>query len=485
MIHELLLVLSAHKSSIFKPWPSPPSVPETLLLDDTFPSVHPSERAALNNLAHLGFLHRSLQRSTTARSGPSIVTRAIVARIKDKVNEFSRRVEQIERMILTRDDSVVGALDVVPLARVSTLLGEWDRVMGYLDRLVRDLGREGTGKEVLERLRRDQQTGYPDIADVVTDIIRAGEEAWLRQVSSWVLYGQLPTLGKSDFFIQPSADPNISPLDENAFTIDWTLWPEYFPQDTATSILFIGRALARIQTQSLTHRLTTNQILESHLAILSTITFPILPSVLSSSVTKIRLSLSSSVLSNLLPLETIVRLVTRFRQDFLLGHGSLMLTLLQVTCSHLLSRRDGGTIKEAEVNSLLTKSWGIISRLETFEDSPESQTYQRCLSLSLDKSSGSGHDFGEFLLGESVSLKYEITWPLDLFLERGDVAVYNRVFGFLLAIKRAQGRVTSLWPGRQFPFVRRITWTSFSYALFFIDALWSHFQVSRPRTWLM
>lgn len=482
MLHELLLVLSAHDSSIFKPWPPPPSNPETIILDNTFDNIHPSERAALNNLAHLSFLHKSLQQAVSKliQSHSSVVVRAIVSGVRDKVHHFQKAVEEIETMILTRDDSVVGAFDIVPLARLTTLLGDWDRIIGYLYKFVSGITRDSTGAHVLNQLHRDKQTGYPDIEEIVIKLIAAGEEAWLRQVTSWVLYGRIPQLGQSDFFIHPSTDPNVSALDENAFIIEWSLWPDNLPRETASSILFIGRALARIQMQSPGYQSTTQQILKSHLDLLTTVIFPINPSLFAKVITSIRLSLSSSVLSDLLPLNTIIRLLHRFRQDFLLGHGSLMTTLLSVTEDYLTRHadHDGGTIKEAEINNLLTKSWSIISRLENIDEhDPEQEAYEKSLKLCLVKARDTDEEFDAFLVGERVQLRYEITWPLDLFLSRGDGVVYNRIFNFLLAMKRAQGRLTSLWPGRRYPNVGRMTWTTMTYALFFIDSLWSYFQV--------
>jgi hypothetical protein len=484
MLHELLLILSAHESSIFKPWPAPPSVPKTIILDSTFNDIHPSERVALNDLAHLSFLHKSLRQSISQhiQSHPSIVLRAILSRIQNKVQEFQGAIERIEKLILTRDDSVVGAFDIVPLARLTTLLGEWHRILEYLHKFVEAVVADSTGAEFLNKLQQDQHTGYSDIAEIVGQLIKAGEEAWIRQVSSWVLYGRIPQLGYSDFFIRPSKNPNISALHENAFIIEWELWPGYLPREIAGSILFIGRALARIQMQSPASQ-TSQQILKSHVDYLNTITFPLIPSTLSKAITSIRLSLSSAVLSTLLPLDTIVHLVQQFRHDFLLGHGSLMITLLSVTEDYLQRRHthDGGTIKEAEVNNLLSKSSAIVSRLETSDDddeNPERLAYESSLKLCLLKSPETDEiTFDKFLLGERIQLKYEITWPLDLFLSTEDVSVYNRIFNFLLAVKRCQRRLTLIWPGRKYPLVRRMTWTTISYTLFFVDSLWSYFQV--------
>ena len=491
MLHELLLVLQAHESSIFKPWPPPPSSPETIILDSTLNNIHPSERAALNNLAHLSFLHKSLRTSIShiIQTHSSVVVRATVSYVQNPLLVgFQDTVQDIEQMILTRDDSVVAAYDIVPLARLSTLLGEWDTRIQYLYKFISNITAESSGAQVLNQLQQDQHTGYPEIAAIVGKLIAVAEETWLRQVSSWVLYGRISQMGSSDFFIHPSSDPNVSPLEQYAFTVNWSLWPDHFSRETASSILFIGRALARIQMQSPTHRASSQKILKKHLNLLNTLQFPLSPFILGKTITSIRLSLSSSILSSLLPLDTIVRLVTRFRQDFLLGHGSLMSTLLSTVDEYLVSRtqHDGGTIKEAEVNNLLAKAWSIISRLELANDEEEDlerQSYERHLKLSLlkEKEKSDLVTFDEFLLGEKIQLKYDITWPLDLFLSEADVGVYNRIFNFLLAVKRCQGRLTSLWPGRNYPNVGRGTWTTVTYVLFFIDSLWNYFQVRISR----
>lgn len=229
---------------------------------------------------------------------------------------------------------------------------------------------------------------------------------------------------------------------------------------------------------------TSQKILRSHVDYLNSITFPLVPSVLTKAITSIRLSLSSAVLSNLLPLNTIIHLVQKFRQDFLLGHGSLMITLLSVTEDYLQRRHthDGGTIKEAEVNNLLSKSSSIVSRLENPDDddeNPERLAYESSLKLSLLKTPETADEitFDRFLLGERIQLKYEISWPLDLFLSTEDVGLYNKIFSFMLAVKRCQRRLTLIWPGRKHPSVRRMTWTTLSYVLFFVDSLWGYFQV--------
>jgi len=58
MLHELLLALSGHYGEVFALHPPPPQQSETFKIPVNFPIyLHISEREALEELAHLGFLY--------------------------------------------------------------------------------------------------------------------------------------------------------------------------------------------------------------------------------------------------------------------------------------------------------------------------------------------------------------------------------------------------------------------------------------------
>eukprot|EP00833_Pecoramyces_ruminatium_P017314 jgi/Orpsp1_1/1191346/evm.model.d7180000085098.1 len=58
MLHELLLALSGHYGEVFALHPPPPQQSETFKIPINFPIyLHISEREALEELAHLGFLY--------------------------------------------------------------------------------------------------------------------------------------------------------------------------------------------------------------------------------------------------------------------------------------------------------------------------------------------------------------------------------------------------------------------------------------------
>lgn len=62
--------------------------------------------------------------------------------------------------------------------------------------------RNCTGAVVIDRLGRELKTGYSDVEEVARSLVEVAQMAWLRQVSSWVLYGKLPSFGKEDFGVR-------------------------------------------------------------------------------------------------------------------------------------------------------------------------------------------------------------------------------------------------------------------------------------------
>lgn len=53
--------------------------------------------------------------------------------------------------------------------------------------------------------------------------------------------------------------------------------------------------------------------------------------------------------------------------------------------------------------------------------------------------------FDDLLLGTSLTMTYDMTWPLDLFLHQSDLQVYSILFGYLSSIRKTQIRVHGCW----------------------------------------
>ena len=69
--------------------------------------------------------------------------------------------------------------------------------------------------------------------------------------------------------------------------------------------------------------------------------------------------------------------------------------------------------------------------------------------------------FDTYLLGSTLSLSYNLTWPLDLFLDRSDIAIYSTLFSFLSALRKTHTRVHTCWSSLSNSQRARRRWTGF------------------------
>jgi len=69
--------------------------------------------------------------------------------------------------------------------------------------------------------------------------------------------------------------------------------------------------------------------------------------------------------------------------------------------------------------------------------------------------------FDTQLLGTTLSLSYNLTWPLDLFLDRADLSIYSTIFSFLSALRKTHTRVHTCWTSLSNAQRARRRWTGF------------------------
>lgn len=201
MLHEILLSLSGHPSPL-------------LTADHSSPNsiLSPSEKALLASVANLSDLHCKLlaHTSTIATTHPSSICQAVATAIKSThLSQFQRKVLEVEDGILRKDAGTVGAYNIVPLTAIVSEFSGWTRRMEWFLEVAEFMMQSGTGQAnkctgamAINKLCDAMQTGYIDIEEAALSLVRVAETAWLKQVSSWVLYGRLPSFGKEDFFVQ-------------------------------------------------------------------------------------------------------------------------------------------------------------------------------------------------------------------------------------------------------------------------------------------
>ena len=493
MLNEVLLALSGHPSPLF-PASTKGDVPDgkSGLVDQDFPLLSPSEAALLERVGRLAVLHRQLrvQAKSIISQQNSIICRAVASSIfHTHLARFQEKILEVERRILTKDADLVGAYNIVPLSAVVGEFAEWSRRMEWYWRLVCYMhgpegpsGKQVTGAQLIDHLRSESHTGFPDVEAVSIELGQVAEKAWLKQLSMWLLYGQIPTHGASDFFVTVHESASHEELDQ--YLANRTLLPDFVSRRTAGSLMFIGKSLHQVKR----HRQSSAQLsgaegmadaelLSEHLRLLSALTLPLIASTFSTTVSRIRSSLSQNVLHRLLPIEEVKLSLNVFRQFFLLDRGEFATTLVEEAQERLNSRRGdvgrfahddptknlhGVLIKEGEVNEALGRTWKVltIAQVEDAEDDVL-EFAREYVGLEIVKGADSRPStsdstvadmpqlstvlFNDLLFPVQTWLTMHIRSPLDLFISKHDISVYASINAYLVALRRSHMHLSDLW----------------------------------------
>lgn len=485
MLHEVLLALSGHPSPLFKDSTSAECTSTDV------PFLSPSERALLRSIGQLSELHRKLRRQVEqiTLKHPSTICRAVSTSIQQvHLSRFQDKIIDVESKILTKDASIVGAYDIVPLAGVVSEFDDWHRRIAWYWEMTCFMQGESldsaacTGASLIDKLRSEQQTGFSDIQQAALQLSIVAEAAWLRQLASWVIYGKLPKLGGEDFFILARSGEDAG---EPTFYKDRKLLPKLVNLNTASSILFIGKSLHQVrkygraglgQHSSSTGSTVEQDLASSHQRLLSQVSLPIVPAQLTRSITAIRLSLSQNVLKHLLPMDTTLELLSCLKQFFLLDRGEFAVALIKEANSKLEARQQsmgrllqqdpvktlqGLSIKDAEFHQTLSATWKALASQDQDLEDDTLDFAQKHISLSKpsepdsrpstsDSIHGAAPDvstiaFNDLLFPSATCLSLTITSPLDLFITPREVETYSTINTYLLAIRRSQLRLSDLW----------------------------------------
>jgi hypothetical protein len=494
MLHELLLALSGHAS---------PLLEDGKDLQQFGQLLSPSEAALLRSIATLGNLHIAIRRIAIqiTETHRSVVCRAVSKAIECvHLARFQQDILTIESKILREDASLVGAYNNVPLSSIVTAFGDWKRKLQWLQIVVRRMqpgmadrpekrsngAKSNTsGAQIIDWLRKETHTGYPDIEQLALDLVGAAERIWLRQVSAWVLYSSLPTMGAEDFLIQQDTD-----VSNGQFKVRPDLSPDFVTPTTANSILFIGRSLDYLRyqrkeqsaLQSFSPDIEHNSLLSSHVKHLSSLKHPINSVTFAIAIGNIRSSISQNILQKLLPLPEIRQVLALIHNFFLLGHGDFAIALIAAADECLAARntralgassqrdahRFGGMmIKEGEVKAVLSRTWAKLAALQSDHDDDTDEELDQARDLiqfsikrpttaytgrsflshaeSLPIMESVKTTFEDVLLATPTSLSIAVSSPLDLFLSGADVEAYTTIHSYLLAIRRAHLHLTDLW----------------------------------------
>ncbi|KAK3678076.1 hypothetical protein LTR78_002171 [Recurvomyces mirabilis] len=471
MLHEVLLALSGHPSPLFDKGGRHDN-------PDLHSLLSPSEAALLKGIGRLAEHHRQLRRHAKwiASKHRSTICRAVATCIQEThLARFQKKILAVESKILTKDPTIVGAYDIVPLASVAAEFDDWHRLMQWLWDITCSMQPDGsddvaagcTGAALINRLRNETNTGFPEIGQTAIGLSTVAEVAWLRQLSPWLVYGKLPIHSTVDFFVKLEATSNGG---QPAFTKDKDLLPCFVSPATASSILFVGKSVRQAgsavpQGPNLYRGNIDQQLAATHLEKLSSLPLPINPA-----------QLSRAVSAHLLPMGDITCLLTCLRRYFLLGHGEFATVLID-EAERLVTGRQQGTsrllqqdpvkglqslsIKDPELNQTLTSTWKVLARDDELGSDDTLDFARKHTTLETPKTdfkrptSADGVrnysqtispvEFGDLLFPTTTMLHLDAGPPLDLLVSTQDVRNYAKFHSYILGIRRAQYKLANLW----------------------------------------
>jgi len=491
MLHEVLLALSGHPSPLF-PATAPPGRSSDAFVDKDFPLLSSSEAALLATVGKLASLHRQIRDHATriVSQHHSTICRAVAASLlQTHLARFRKKILDVESQILTKDTAIVGAYNIVPLSAVVGEFDEWSRRMDWywtLACFIQPLdtsaqSNQATGAGIIDRLRSELQTGFPDIETAATELSCVADKAWLKQVSVWLLYGLLPSHGAEDFFVSVQKSAEGPP----SYVLRRELLPKLVSQQTGSSLLFIGKSLHQVKQHAqgssasqIVHSNEDAALLDAHLQSLSSLSFPLMSAAFSTTISSIRSSLSQKVLQRLLPPDEIKLVLSTLRQIMLLDRGEFAVFLISEAAERLDARRveqgrylqepsgrdlRGVMMKEGEVNESLSRTWKSLTSLQTEDLEDDVLEFARknmrleidtrragarpstSDGTALDMASLSSTSFNDLLFPVPTLLTMQICSPLDLFVSRADMDRYSALNAYLLSLRRAHMRLSNLW----------------------------------------
>ncbi|PPQ78046.1 hypothetical protein CVT25_015591 [Psilocybe cyanescens] len=458
MIAEVLLVLAGHSSSLF---------PVDYTLNPAIaPLLHPGEQQTLEALGLIAYRYRKIKTACVnlSRSRSRYVC-ALCATLSHILKEdYESLVIETEAKVLKRDCALVANGAFVPLSSVRSIFSEWDAPLAALVALVNDIEAEKDWNPgpLIDLLVARSKTGVHRIADILERISVAVQRVWRTQLTAFLVHGSLSP-------VDPLAGDNLILLTGSI--------PSCVSPQSYDSIAYVGRAIATVKAvkwQKQPPRILATE----HTALLEGV-LPEDQHAFDLVISQIRTDVGEWLWVNVLTKKDVDDAVDSLANYFLIRNGEFSLSLIReferLMLSRLTSRSGSASmIREQDLNlAILRASLGTTAQHDPYLTRlrfvlPAGPLRPLLPSLTNDPplpipttAQTSTSLFDSHLLGTTLSLSYNLSWPLDLFLDRADLATYSTLFSFLSALRKAHTRVHTCWSSLSNAQRARRRWTGF------------------------
>ncbi|RUS76183.1 hypothetical protein EGW08_016061 [Elysia chlorotica] len=521
MLHELLLALSGHYGGTFK------HTNEGIVVVPNLPFMPSSDVKVLNQLCKLGTYYKDFrefiqhygfgilsQQTPGTDNLYGLYVKCVCQGLDSVLEDYKASLRQLEQEVLQDAH--------LPVAHFSCKLQEYHLLFpGLASTLDEIVSNKAHGCYILDILHRNAMFAKPVVKDALNRILYFCHGLMYKQLSGWMLHG-LTSDPYGEFFIQKAQDGLTTvpkqaeeeeedlgilgvtgqqlqkihlgsteapkATDTGQYCIAADFLPTYIQPRVANKILFVGESVQMFEKDK--HKIksskggTIMRSRESEFASelqqlskqpeFNSISFEKI-------IDKIRAHAAEHLWVIIVEESNLTNELNIMKDYFLLGRGELFLAFID-QAQHLLrcpvvpkTEHDVNRTFQHAARNVLIDNDSLLQRFRLTVPLPPKESKKSDSALG----APAEPEVGWTVLG----LTYSVEWPLHIFFTPSMLEKYNRMFRFLLAVRRTQLDLQHCWSLQMFnkhkfasP-AETPTWQLRTHMAFLVDNLQYYLQV--------
>ena len=441
MYSDLLLALSGHPGSIF----IKDSGGEFTVSEDT-PCIAPHEASLLNRILRIATYYAAIEnfknqykniiavRKTREPPNAGLYTAALCFGLDRGLKVYRDTLIQLDLMIRENPET--------PLSLLQFHLEKFQTLFPVLSNVIVQITANNVrGCGVLELLHQSSACGIPFVKDLLQELLQSCHSVFYQQLSAWILHGHVKDYF-GEFFITEISEDDGEEGDSaggllSKYSINVAMVPSYIEPRVIHTIHFIGSSVHIFGSEK--KRKIANPLQkqdeEEFVQLLKGLQNrnKFCPIEFERVICIMRERVAGHLYTLMMKEGNLLETLRLFKDFFLLGRGELFLAFID--SADKLMQSGGTRDKESDVNRLFLKAYTQLN----FKDEDRIQQFH----LKLDKTKVADSDMHG--LWNNVGLTYDVQWPLHVLFTDDVIEEYDRLFRFLLKLRRCQLALQNTW----------------------------------------
>jgi len=433
MLHELLVALRGHPGLIFT------EKNGLLHVNKSINVLHPCEAVIVNQLLQIASDYKQLcEYVNENRYGfeTAMYISALYEGLDIALEPYRQSLVDLEKEILNNKGT--------QLSMLQHKLIPHRPILKALVRLVREIEDDGlVGCMILDKAYKATASGVDGVGTALKQVLNELHKVLYKQLLAWLLQGNLYDPFNEFFIVKDDkAEESILIMGEEGeksrsksktFLLRLEMVPQHISHSLAHKIFFIGESIQlfesdrRVEVQGAVLRDREAEFYQDLSRLRDKQVFQVQQ--FSNFVDNIRETVSCHLHDLMMKEADLMAELTSVWNLFLMGRGELFHTFINLTEERL--RKPPTITTQNDVN----EAWRSSSQLVLCH--ADEENYSQKVRLLV------GSEAVE--AWSQLSIQYAVSWPLHLIITPSAIFKYNKIFSFLLLIRRAQNSLNQMW----------------------------------------